>query len=92
MKEAIYAASLDPITHGHKNLIGRALNVFDRILVAIGINETKSPLFSLEKREALAKKELSVFGDSVIVKSFNGMLSDFAYMNNITTIIRGSNS
>lgn len=92
MREAIYAASLDPITHGHNNLIGRALNVFDRIIVAIGINEAKKPLFSLEKREAMAKKELASFGNRVVVKSFNGMLSDFAYMNNITTIIRGARS
>jgi len=92
MKEAIYAASLDPITYGHKNLVERALKVFDRILVAIGINEVKKPLFSLKEREAMARKELAEFGNKVQVMSFNGMLSDFAYENNISTIIRGARS
>ena len=92
MKEAIYAASLDPITYGHIDVMERALNVFDRIIMAIGINETKKPLFSLEERVSMAKKELHRFGKRVEVKSFEGMLSDFAYMSNITTIIRGARS
>jgi pantetheine-phosphate adenylyltransferase len=92
MKEAIYAASLDPITYGHVNIVERALNVFDHILVAIGVNETKESLFSLEEREILAKKELARFGNRVRVKSFKGMLSDFAYGNDIKTVIRGARS
>jgi pantetheine-phosphate adenylyltransferase len=92
MKEAIYAASLDPITHGHVNVVERALKVFDRILVGIGINETKKSLFSLEERESMARTELARFGNRVRVKSFQGMLSDFAYENNISTVIRGARS
>lgn len=92
MKEAIYAASLDPITYGHVNIVERALDVFDRLLVGIGVSETKQPLFSLEEREAMARKELARFGSRVRVKSFQGMLSDFAYENNIHTVIRGARS
>jgi pantetheine-phosphate adenylyltransferase len=92
MKEAIYAASLDPITYGHVNIVERALNVFDRLLVGIGVNETKQSLFSLEERETMARKELARFGTRVRVKSFQGMLSDFAYENNIHTVIRGARS
>ena len=90
MKQAIYAASLDPITYGHVNVVERALKVFDHILVAIGVNETKKSLFSLEERVMMAEKELHCFGKRVEVVSFQGMLSDFSYENNITTIIRGA--
>lgn len=92
MKKAIYAASLDPITKGHVNLIQRALKVFGHIIVAIGINEAKKPLFTLQEREEMARKELACFGNKVRVCSFEGMLSDFAYENNVETIIRGARS
>jgi pantetheine-phosphate adenylyltransferase len=92
MNQSIYAASLDPITLAHKNIVERALRVFDKILVSIGVNETKKPLFTLNERVNMAKKELSEFGDKVEVRSFTGMLSDFAYENNIKTVIRGARS
>jgi len=90
MKCAIYAGSLDPITYGHYNVIQRALYVFDKIIVGIGINPDKRYTFTLEERESLARNVLRRFGDRVVVKSFPGLLSDFAYENDIHTIIRGA--
>lgn len=88
MKSAIYAFSGDPITYGHLDIIERAAQVFDRLIVAIGVNPAKSYLFSLEERTEMARKSL-LFLKNVEVKSFTGMLVDFAYENNIDVIVKG---
>ncbi|MDO8640232.1 MAG: pantetheine-phosphate adenylyltransferase [Nitrosarchaeum sp.] len=89
MKKAIYPLSADPITYGHLNIIERSLNVFDEILVGIGINKKKNYTFTLEEREQLAKTVLAKYGSKIQVKSFTGLLVDFAYENDIKTIVRG---
>lgn len=91
MKSAIYAFSGDPITHGHLDIIERAAKIFDRLVVAIGVNPAKSYLFSLEERTQMAKKSL-LFLKNVEVMSFTGMLVDFAYENNIDVIVKGVRS
>ena len=53
---AIYPGTFDPITMGHLDIIDRALNFFDKIIIAIAINPGKTPLFSLEERQMLIKK------------------------------------
>jgi pantetheine-phosphate adenylyltransferase/dephospho-CoA kinase len=90
MNRAIYAASLDPITRGHLNVIERATKLFDELIVGIGVNPDKKYTFSLEERESLARQVLQNYGTRVIVKSFPGLLSDFAYENGISTVIRGA--
>jgi len=90
MRRAIYAASLDPVTRGHINVIERALNLFDEVVVGIGVNPDKKYTFTLEERESLARQALAGFGSRITVKSFPGLLSDFAYENGINTIIRGA--
>lgn len=89
MKTAIYPLSADPITLGHLNIIKRALSIFDKVIVAIGINESKKYLFTLEERTKMVEKATEIF-DNVEVTSFEGMLTDFAYSQNINTIIRGA--
>ena len=79
MRRAIYAASLDPVTRGHINVIERALNLFDEVVVGIGVNPDKKYTFTLEERESLARQALAGFGSRITVKSFPGLLSDFAY-------------
>jgi len=91
MKSAIYAFSGDPITYGHLDIIERAAKVFDRLVVAIGVNPTKHYLFSLEERTEMARRSL-LFLKNVEVKSFAGMLVDFAYENNIDVIVKGVRS
>ena len=90
MQRAIYAASMDPITKGHINVIERALNLFDEVIVGIGVNPDKKYTFTLEERESLARQALAGFENRITVKSFPGLLSDFAYENGISTIIRGA--
>lgn len=91
MKSAIYAFSGDPITFGHIDIIRRAATVFDRVVVAIGCNPAKKYLFSQEERTEMARRSLLNL-KNVEVKTFQGMLVDFAYENNIDVIVKGIRS
>jgi len=87
MKTAIYAFSGDPITYGHINIINRAKQVFDRVIVAIGVNPKKKYTFSLAERKNMAK---TCFSDPDIkIMSFSNLLIDFAYEQGADVIIKG---
>lgn len=87
-KRAIYAGSFDPITNGHVDIIHRGLKIFDNILIAILENPKKRPLFTTKERKAMVEKMFS--GEkNVEIKSFHGLLVDFARANNTKIIIRG---
>ena len=85
---AIYAGSFDPVTRGHEDLIGRSLEFVDRIVVAVANTSSKAPLFTIEERVALIKQAL---GDDprVDVRSFSGLLVDFAKEVGASLLIRG---
>jgi pantetheine-phosphate adenylyltransferase len=85
---AIYPGSFDPITNGHVDIIMRGAAIFDRIIVAILHNQEKAPLFSVEERMQMARK---VFAGEpkVVVKSFGGLLVDFARQQEAQVIVRG---
>jgi pantetheine-phosphate adenylyltransferase len=88
LRTAIYAGSFDPITRGHEDLIHRSLEFVDRLIVAVATNSTKQPLFTVEERVALIKE--SVGSDSRIdVRSFSGLLVDFAAHEKANLLIRG---
>ncbi len=88
MSLAVYAGSFDPITNGHMDIIRRTLNVFDRVIVAVAINESKTPLFSTEERLDLLTV---IFKDEprVKIESFSGLLVDFARFTGSRTLVRG---
>lgn len=88
IKRAIYSGTFDPITNGHIDIIKRALNVFDEVIVAIASSSAKKPMFKIEQRVALVSLAIKEF-DGVSVVPFNCLLVDFAQQNNITNIIRG---
>ena len=88
MKSCIYPGTFDPITNGHLDVIKRASNVFDRVIVAVALNESKTPYFNYNQRIELAKiatKDLN----SVEVIGFDNLLVDFAKSLNINTVVRG---
>ena len=85
---ALYPGTFDPITNGHIDLVKRASNLFDKVIVAIASNSKKQPRFALEKRIELAQ-EVLVGCPNVTVKGFNVLLVDFAREENATILIRG---
>ncbi|HEX3157546.1 MAG TPA: pantetheine-phosphate adenylyltransferase [Gemmatimonadaceae bacterium] len=87
-KVAVYAGSFDPITRGHRDLILRSLGFVDRLVVAVATNISKRPLFTVEERVELIR--LSVENDPrVEVRSFHGLLVDFARDAGAGMLIRG---
>lgn len=86
--KCIYPGTFDPITNGHVDVIERALKVFDEVIVAIALNESKTPYFSLKKRINLAQNALSNL-KGVRVVGFDNLLVDFAKEQGVNTIVRG---
>ena len=86
---AIYPGTFDPITNGHIDIINRALNLFDTVLVAVAINPAKSPLFSLEERIEMISEVFRNKGPRVRVESVSGLLVEYAAEKQAKAIIRG---
>jgi pantetheine-phosphate adenylyltransferase len=87
-KIAVYPGSFDPITNGHVNLIERALEVFDKLIVAVAHNPNKSALFSVEER--LEMIQVALKNDPrVTVSAFEGLLVDFVEKRGARVIVRG---
>jgi pantetheine-phosphate adenylyltransferase len=89
VRRIIYPGTFDPITFGHVDVVGRALQLFDEVVLAIAADSTKKPLFSLEERQALAEQALASFGSKVRVTPFHGLLIDFVQKENSRAILRG---
>lgn len=85
---AVYAGSFDPITRGHEDVIRRSLEFVDRLVVAVAINSSKQPLFSVEERLGLITAT-TVGNGRIDVQSFTGLLVDFANRMGARLIIRG---
>ncbi len=91
MRRALYPGTFDPITNGHLDILKRALQLFDQIIVTVAINPKKTPLFSMEERTELIRQVLAEeIGDNrVRVEAFDGLLIDFARKKQACAIIRG---
>jgi len=91
MKTAIYPGTFDPITFGHLDIIKRAAEIFDHVIIAPARDNYKNPLFSLEERVELIEEELEnlKLPAKISVEQFEGLLVDFAAKRNAKTIIRG---
>ncbi|HEX9394151.1 MAG TPA: pantetheine-phosphate adenylyltransferase [Gemmatimonadales bacterium] len=83
----VYPGSFDPITKGHEDLIHRSLAFVDKLVVAVAVNVSKQPLFTLDERVALIEK--TVRDKAIEVRSFDGLLVDFARSVGATVIVRG---
>ncbi len=88
MRIAIYAGSFDPMTRGHEDLIRRTLGFVDKLVVGVAQNSSKQPMFSVAERVELMRVALD--GEPRIeVKSFEGLLVDFARREGANLLIRG---
>ena len=89
-KCAVYPGSFDPPTLGHLSLVERGLGLFDRLIVAVATNSTKTTLFSPEERVEMIKESLGTLDQSrVEVVSFHGLLVDYVRKQGAVAILRG---
>ena len=92
MSVAVYPGSFDPITNGHLDIIGRAANVFDRVIVAVLANPRKTPLLAAEERIRVIREALAADGplsERIEVTAFDGLTVDFCRAHDATAIVRG---
>ena len=88
MVTAVYPGSFDPATYGHLDVIRRASVSFDRVVVGVLYNSSKSPLFSVEERVNILEKATKDI-PNVIIKPFDGLSVNFARENHAQVIVRG---
>ena len=88
MRICVYPGSFDPVTNGHLDIIERASKLCDKLIVAVLVNSSKSPAFTLEERVELLKCSLRDKAN-VEVDSFSGLLIDYMRSKNAKAIIKG---
>ncbi|MBQ9103821.1 MAG: pantetheine-phosphate adenylyltransferase [Clostridia bacterium] len=88
MKTCVFAGTFDPFTVGHADVVDKCKKIFDKVIIAIGVNGEKKPFFSLEERKAVL--ETIYEGDSQIeIVSFSGLLVDFMKSRSLSVYVRG---
>lgn len=88
MNKAIYPGSFDPVTYGHIDIIERASDIFDELIVAVLNNSAKQPLFSIDERVNILKEVLKDI-PNIKVLSYEGLLVDFTMECDAKVIVRG---
>ena len=88
MRTAVYPGSFDPITNGHIDLIERALCIFDRLIVAVAEQLSKSPLFTMEERVEMVRETTKKY-DRVMVDQISGLTVDYVKGQGASVIVRG---
>ena len=86
--KALYAGSFDPLTLGHLDIIERAANIFDEVVVGVVVNLEKKTMFTFEERMEMIK-EACVHLPNVSVDMCNGLLADFVNNNGFNVVVRG---
>lgn len=87
-RRAVYPGTFDPITNGHQDLVRRAADIFEHVIIGIAANPNKAPLFSVEERVDMAREVLADF-DNVEVTGYPGLTVEFAVQNGCAFVIRG---
>jgi pantetheine-phosphate adenylyltransferase len=90
MRKAVCPGSFDPVTNGHIDIVSRASQLFDEVVVAVGLNQSKSRarLFTPEERMEMLEKACAPFGN-VTVAGFDGLLTSFCQEHGIHAIVKG---
>ncbi len=87
MRIAIYPGSFDPITNGHLDILNRALEIFDKVIVLVAINPNKKSRFSVEERVAMIKEAIN--NPNIEVDSYEGLTVEYAKKHSAKHLIRG---
>ena len=88
MRTAIYPGTFDPITYGHLDVLERAIEMFDKVIVTVARNSAKSPLFTTQERMTMIRAATKKY-KQVDVDSFGGLIVDYAREKKATALIRG---
>jgi pantetheine-phosphate adenylyltransferase len=88
MRRAVCPGSFDPVTNGHLDIIGRSSRLFDEVIVAVLVNESKRGLFSLEERLDMLREVLKPY-ENVRIESFQGLLVDFCRGERAAVVVKG---
>ena len=89
MRTGVYPGTFDPITLGHMDIIRRGAKLVDRLVIGVTTNPSKSPMFSVDQRMAMVRREIADISGDIEVVSFDSLLMDFAERARATIIIRG---
>ena len=89
MKIAVYPGTFDPITLGHLDIIRRGAHLVDKLVIGVTTNPSKEPMFSVEERLAMVRREVSGIPGQIEVVEFDSLLMDFAQAQGATAILRG---
>ncbi|MCL5028342.1 MAG: pantetheine-phosphate adenylyltransferase [Bacteroidetes bacterium] len=88
MRKVLYPGTFDPVTNGHIDIIRRAIELFDEVIVTVAINPGKTPLFTVDERVMMLRESLKDFSN-INVDSFDGLVVDHAHEVGAVGIIRG---
>ena len=85
----VYPGTFDPVTLGHMDIIRRGAKLVDRLVIGVTTNPSKSPMFTLDERMAIVRREVEGIAGAVEVVAFDSLLMDFAEREGAKVIIRG---
>jgi pantetheine-phosphate adenylyltransferase len=88
VRRALCPGSFDPVTNGHLDIIGRAAQLYDELVVAVFVNQTKSSLFSVEERREMLQEATAGYGN-VTIDTFEGLTVDYCRAHAIPVIVKG---
>lgn len=85
----VYPGTFDPITFGHLDIIRRGAKLVDQLVIGVTTNASKSPMFSVDERMAMVRREVHAIDGSIRVVAFDSLLMDFAEREGASMIVRG---
>ena len=88
MRTAIYPGSFDPLTNGHLDVIQRATKLFDRVIVAVALSDSKHPLFTFEERVEMVAQSIGHL-PNVKAEAFEGLLVEYVVQRKAQAVVRG---
>jgi pantetheine-phosphate adenylyltransferase len=89
IRTGVYPGTFDPITLGHMDIIRRGAKLVDRLVIGVTTNPSKNPMFTLDERMAMVRRETAAIDGDIQVVSFDSLLMDFAEREGANMIVRG---
>ena len=88
VRRALCPGSFDPVTNGHLDIVGRAAQLYDEVIVAVFVNESKSSMFTVDERRAMLQEATASYGN-VRIDSFHGLIVDYCREHDVPVIVKG---